>query len=142
MLDTEGKHMSTRRAALLVGSLVVAACAFPTSPALTVRVLTPDGQVIPPATAAEQSTTDRTDVCCCRVIGRVINDSSIPVHVQLKFDAFRSGDGKAIGQALVFLPTMQSNEDRSFEAPGLVMPCDAIDSIELVDVDLRGIGGL
>lgn len=106
------------------------------------RVLTPDGQVIPPAAPVKQSTTDRTDVCCCRVIGRVINASTIPVHVQLKFEAFRDGDGKAIGQALLFLPTMQPSEDRSFEAPGLVMPCDAIDSIELVDVDLRGIGGL
>jgi len=137
--------MNMRRAAMLVGSLVLAAvvvaCSFPTSPALTVRVLTPDGQEIPPAAPVKQSTTDRTDLCCCVVIGRVVNASSIPVHVQLKFDAFRDGDGKPIGQALVFLPTMQAGEDRSFEAPGLVMPCDSIDTIDLVDVDLRGIGG-
>ena len=137
--------MNARRAALPVGSLalaaVVIACSFPASPAVTVRVLTPDGQLIPAAAPVTQSTTGRTDLCCCRVIGRVINDSSIPVHVQLKFEAFRDGDGRPIGQALLFLSTMQIGEDRSFEAPGLIMPCDAIDSMALVDVDLRGLGG-
>jgi len=137
--------MKASRTALLVGSFVAAAvivaCSFPTSAALTVLVLTPAGQEIPPAAPVKQSTTDRTDVCCCLVVGRVVNSGSIAVHVQLKFDAFRGGGTKPIGQALVFLSTVQAGEDRSFEAPGLVMPCDDIDTIDLVDVDLRGIGG-
>lgn len=124
-------------AALVVS--VVVACSSPTRPELRVDVLTPDGSLIPSAIPVTQSTTPDATICCCRVVGNVVNRSLIPVHVTLKFEAFENGEDDPVATAFDFLEALQGQA--TYSAVGFIRPCSTIDRVELADVDLRGIGG-
>ena len=128
--------MTIRRTIQWVGALVVVVglggCQdFTQGPALSVEV--------PPSSLALTPTGTSDLECCCKVTGRVVNHSTVPVHATLRFDAFAASGPEPIATAIDFLADIQPNEDRPIEASGILMPCSAIDRFELVDIDLRGI---
>lgn len=118
-----------------------AACDYTTGPSLTVDVMTPDGDTIPPATPVLEPSNEFDDpgICCCRVVGRIMNQSAVGVHATLKFEAFETGVEDPVGTALDFLGSMTPGEERPYTAAGFVQACDEFDRVELADVDLRGL---
>jgi hypothetical protein len=77
--------------------------------------------------------------CCCLVVGDVVNESVVAVHVTVQVEAFAAGETEPLGTAVDFVDDLQPNEVRRIAASGLLFPCDDVDRIELVDVDVRGI---
>jgi len=96
---------------------------------------------VPEATLALEPTGQSGDSarCCCLVVGEVTNQSVVAVHVTVQVDAFATGEQEPIGTAVDFVEDLQPNESRRIEASGLLFPCDDVDRLELVDVDVRGI---
>lgn len=109
--------------------LVFTPACFETGPTLDVVVLQ----------HALQATTGDDSRCCCHVIGTAVNQSDVVVHATLKFEAYEVDEDDPIATAFEFLKDMQPGEQRSFEATGFVLPCFAMDSYELVDIDMRGL---
>lgn len=125
---------------VLLGAAVLVACGHPPTAAnLALQVLTFDELVIPPAAPEIAPTNDANDParCCCRVTGLARNVSGEGVHAKIKFEAFQEGDDDRIGTALEFLEFMAIGETRVIDARGFIMPCNDIDRVELVEVDLR-----
>ena len=77
--------------------------------------------------------------CCCLVVGDVVNESVVAVHVTVQVEAFATGEEEPVGTAVDFVNDLQPSESRRIAASGLLIPCDDIDRLELVDVDVRGI---
>jgi hypothetical protein len=72
------------RALLMAASIVALSCNdFSPGPDLDVE--------IPEDELAFQATTGDPSLCCCRIVGRVINRSTVPVHVTLRYRAFEPG---------------------------------------------------
>lgn len=136
-----GRRGVATLAVLTLALAGAAACDFTTGPDLVVEFTTQAGQAVPPAAPVLQSTAAGGEnfICCCRVIGRAINASEVPVHVTLKFEAFQDGEEDPIGTAVQFLDAMQPGEDRDVAAPGFLRACDTIDEVVLADKDLRAV---
>lgn len=101
-----------------------------------------DGTVrldVPVSGEALQATTTNSRLCCCRVVGTVVNRSSVPVHVTLKYEAYRSGQEDPVGVAFTFLRALQPGEQRRFAASGFVIPCSSIDRFVRTETNLRGV---
>lgn len=94
---------------------------------------------VPVSGEALQATTTNSQLCCCRVVGTVENKSSVPVHVSLKYAAYRSGQPDPVGVAFVFLRAVRPGERRRFEASGFVIPCGSIDRFVRTGTNLRGV---
>jgi hypothetical protein len=75
--------------------------------------------------AASSTVPNASAVCCCRVRGTVRNTSSIPVHLNLNFDG-RSASGASLGTAMDFVANLPPGERASFEAVGIIAPCDQV----------------
>jgi hypothetical protein len=80
----------------------------------------------------------RTDLCCCRVVGEVGNQNQVPVHVTLKFSAFRTGGSDPLSAIIYFVPDLAPGSTRPIDAAGFVYSCSNIDELR-TEVDLRGI---
>jgi len=125
---------------VLLGTAVLAACGHPpTAASLALHVMTFEEVLIPPAEPEIAPTNNANDParCCCRVTGLARNVSGEGVHAKIKFEAFQQGDDDRIGTALEFLEFMAIGETRQIDARGFILPCDEIDRVELVEVDLR-----
>ena len=147
------KMHGTMRLACLLLLVVAGACEdFDLGPDLVVEVFSPQGavavEISDPLTACAddtgdpftlQATTGNPAFCCCRVAGRVVNESTVPIHALLKFHACEDGELFRIGTAVEFVAEVVPGEDRQFSATGLLMPCDDIDRVKLVEVDLNGV---
>ena len=123
---------SVRRAVRVVAcaSTLVAACGFQTGPTLDVRVEQP----------ALLSTVSNNTLCCCHVVGNVVNQSAVVVHATVEFDAFHTGEVKAFTRAIDFLPNLQPGERRKFTAFGIEEPCARVSSFQLVQpINVRGV---
>lgn len=99
------------------------ACGFETGPTLDVQIEQP----------TLRSTVGNNTLCCCNVVGNVANQSSIPVHVHVVFDAFEAGEPKAVARAVDWVEGLQPGERRAFTAVGFLRPCGEIDRFELVE---------
>jgi len=86
-----------------------------------------------------RATTGDTARCCCHVTGTIVNQSTVPVHVTVRFGAFRGADVDPFARILYFVRDMQPNESQFFEAKGFVYSCSEIDRVEIDDVDVTGI---
>ena len=86
-----------------------------------------------------EPTLGNSTLCCCRVVGNVINHSTIAVHVTLKFEAFEKGKQEPIATAVDFLDAVEPNESRSFSAAGFARSCGSIDKFLLADKDMRAV---
>lgn len=125
--------MRLRRALLLatLGVMLgtISCSGFETGPSLPVDV-----QI-----QSLRPTTGDAARCCCHVTGTVQNQGSVPVHVTIKFGAFRAAEAESFARILYFIRDMQPNESQAFEASGFVYPCADIDRVEIDDVDVTGI---
>lgn len=124
----------------LLGTGILAACGVPPTAAnLELQVMNFDEVLIPPAEPEIAPTNNRNDPagCCCKVTGLARNVSGEGVHAKLKFEAFQQGEDDKVGTALVFLEYMEIGELRELDARGFILPCNEIDRVELVEVDLR-----
>lgn len=88
---------------------------------------------------ALQPTGSGADRCCCTILGRATNLSTVAVHATIKLEAFAPGEAEPIGTAVDFMEDFQPGEERQIRASGLLMPCSRIERFELVEVDVRGI---
>ena len=86
-----------------------------------------------------QATTTDSRLCCCRVTGTAENRSVVPVHVTLKYEAYRQGQQDPVGTAVAFLSSVQPGERRRFVATGFVVSCASIDRFTRVDTNVRGV---
>ena len=118
------------RVVVTVAALGIA-CGFETGPTLDVQV----------ENATLRPTTGNSQLCCCHVVGTVVNRSTVPVHVTAEFEGFEAGNtAKPVARALDFLPDMQPSERRSFTAVGFVLPCGTINEFRLVQpLNVRGV---
>lgn len=117
---------------LIAMALLALSCRdFAPGPSLEVEV--------PPSSLAFQSTTGDSDLCCCRIVGRVINRSTVSVHVTLRFRAFEPTMTDPTGTAIDFLSDVLPGEERPIDGTGLLRPCSTFDRFELEDVDVNGI---
>ncbi len=122
-------------------------CALETGPSLQVDVIDAEsGQVLTVGAPAPKSmlepTADDASLCCCRTVGLAENLSAVPVHTTLKFEAYRrhpDGTDEKIGTAVDFIEDLSPNEVRPVDAVGFLIPCDSIDRLSLVDLDMRGL---
>lgn len=94
---------------------------------------------VPRESLAFQPTTGDPALCCCRIVGRVINPSTVAVHVTLRFRAFEPGQSEPSGTAIDFLATVLPQEERQIEATGLLKPCDTYERFVLEDIDVNGV---
>ena len=67
-------------------------------------------------------------VCCCRVRGTVRNTSSIPIHVNLNFDA-RTAAGASLGSALDFAANIPPGASAPYDAAGIFGACAQVASV-------------
>jgi hypothetical protein len=75
-------------------------------------------------------------------VGLAENASTVPVHATLTFEAYRrhaDGTDEKIGTAVDFIKDLSPSEIRAVDAIGFLIPCDSIDSLTLVDLDMRGL---
>ena len=86
-----------------------------------------------------RATTGDTARCCCHVTGTVVNQSTVSVHVTIRFGAFRGSEVDPFARILYFIRDMEPNETQFFEASGFVYSCSDIDRVEIDDVDVTGI---
>jgi hypothetical protein len=98
------------------------ACGFDQGPNIDVLIERPELR----PTAASPT------VCCCRVVGTVSNRSTVPVHVEVAFDAYAKGEPKPVARALDFVEGLQPNESRNFSAVGFVQSCSSISEFKAV----------
>jgi len=117
------RRVTLRHALFVVTCLALpTACGFDTGPSLDVQV----------QNSTLQPTAGSPAVCCCRVIGKVSNRSTIPVHVEVAFDAYQGSDPKPSGRAIDFVENLQAGETRDFNAAGFVQACGSISKFQQV----------
>lgn len=141
-MGTRGTGNAALAAVVMLGIGIIVACGHPPTAAnLALHVMTSDEVLIPPAEPEIAPTNNRNDPdgCCCQVTGLARNVSAEAVHAKLKFEAFQEGEDDKIGTALEFLEDMSIGETRRLKARGFILPCNEIDRVELVEVDLRAI---
>lgn len=71
------------------------------------------------------------NVCCCHLVGRVTNTSTISVDAELRFTA-KGGDGRILGTASDIIVDIPSGATRQFLAVGLTSPCKDISLSQVV----------
>jgi len=111
-----------RRMALVVLMVATAwtGCSHETGPSLSIEV---ESAILAPSSTAANA----QSLCCCRVHGTVRNTSSIPVHININFDA--AGAAGALGLAFDWVPNVAPGAQASFDAPGIIAPCSQVTSI-------------
>lgn len=77
--------------------------------------------------------------CCCHVTGSVTNQSTVPVHVTIRFAAYGETGTEPFARILYFIRDMQPNEQQFFDASGLVFACADIGRVEIDDIDVTGV---
>jgi hypothetical protein len=108
-----------RHVALVVLLVTVAAtgCSHETGPSLSVEV---SGESLVPTSDVANAAA----ACCCRVRGSVRNTSSIAVDVFINFEV--AGAAGPLGAALDWVPSIGPGEQSSFDAVGILAPCQQV----------------
>ncbi|MFN7976737.1 MAG: hypothetical protein U0P30_01290 [Vicinamibacterales bacterium] len=123
----------------LLGALVVSGCLFaacegtPAGPSLADTPLTNVG--LRPTLAND------TTACCCHVTGVLKNNNAVPVHVTIKFAAFQTSTSPdPFASTVYFVEDLQSGASHNVDAPGFLVPCNAINlSLLRKEVSVRGV---
>jgi hypothetical protein len=113
---------------------VLAGCeGTPSGPSLADVTLT--SVALQPTLAGDAS------ACCCRVTGVVSNNNSVPVHVTLKFAAFRTQTSPdPFASILYFVEDLQPGARHNMDASGFLIPCASINPQLLRrEVSVRGL---
>ena len=84
-----------------------------------------------------EPTIGNTSLCCCRVVGTVANNNSVPVHATLKIDAL-DDRGESLARVLFFVPDLEPRTERPIDAHGFIFPCSAVKQLK-TEVDVKGI---
>ena len=113
--------MKLRSLAVAIALLGLACENHETGPSLSFVV--ESQSLVPTSTAANAAS-----VCCCRVRGTVRNTSSVPIHVNLNFDA-RTADGTSLGSALDFAANIAPGASVPYEAAGIFGACAQVASL-------------
>jgi len=113
--------MTLRPFAVAIALLGLACETHETGPSLSFVVESQN--LVPTSDAANAAS-----VCCCRVRGTVRNTSSIPIHVNLNFDA-RTADGTSLGSALDFTPNIAPGASAPYDAAGIFGACAQVASV-------------
>jgi hypothetical protein len=122
----------TGAAVALAGAFALGCQNGVTGPSLSASIQT---LALVPTVSAPSS----QNICCCHVVGTVKNTASINEHVQLQFPAKTAGS--EVGRAVVLERDLAPGAVRSFEAPGLMVPCGTLDPKQvLADAVVRPIG--
>jgi len=106
--------------ALATGVASLSCRSHETGPALSISV---EGENLVPT----QDVANAAAVCCCRVRGSVRNTSSIPVHVNIFFDA--RGASGSLGAALDWVRNIDPGATKPYEAVGIVAACADVTSL-------------
>lgn len=85
-----------------------------------------------------EPTLDDPALCCCRIVGSVRNDNTVPVHATFKFSAFDGERAQAISSILFFVPDLQPRTERPIDAHGFIFPCNVIKELK-TELDIKGI---
>jgi hypothetical protein len=114
----------------LIGAAIsLAGCqSLPTGPSLT------DFEV---TNIAGQPTTGNPGLCCCHVIGTATNHNAVPLHATIQFSGFNAQGGE-ISKILYFIQDLPPGGSHSIDAPGFIVPCNAISRYSW-EVKVRGI---
>ena len=113
--------MKLRSLAVAIALLGIACEDHETGPSLSFVVESQN--LVPTSTAANAAA-----VCCCRVRGTVRNTSSVPIHVNLNFDA-RTAEGASLGSALDFAANIAPGASAPYEAAGIFGACAQVASL-------------
>jgi hypothetical protein len=122
-----------RRAALVVVScgLALGSCNDSTGPDLSVEVFDADSLA---ATGSSAS------VCCCRVGGEVLNQSSVPVNVTLRWRAYDASGADVGSGATAFIKSIPPGERKPIEPTGaFLVACASISRYERTRTDIQGL---
>jgi hypothetical protein len=95
-------------------------CSHETGPSLSIEV---ENAVLAPSS----SIANAASICCCRVRGTVRNTSSITVDVNINFDS--QGAAGGLGTAIDWVRNLESGAQASFDAPGIIAPCEQVTAI-------------
>jgi len=129
-----GTAMAGLALALLVVAFTTAACeGTPEGPSLADVPLTNVG--LRPTLANDPT------ACCCHVTGVLTNSNTVPVHVTVKFAAFRSATSPdPFASTVYFVEDLQAGATHVVDSPGFLIPCNAIDLALLrKEVSVRGV---
>lgn len=79
--------------------------------------------------------------CCCHVTGVVRNNNSVPVHVTIKFAAFRTQTSPdPFASTVYFIEDLQAGASHNVDSAGFLIPCNAINlSLLRREVSVRGV---
>lgn len=79
--------------------------------------------------------------CCCHVTGLVTNNNSVPVHVTIKFAAFRSQTSPdPFASTVYFIEDLQPGGRHNVDSAGFLIPCNAINlGLLRKEVSVRGV---
>jgi hypothetical protein len=76
-------------------------------------------------------------LCCCRVVGSVVNNNDVAVHATFKFDAL-DDRGESMARVLYFVADLEPRTERPIDAHGFIFPCSAVNQLK-TEVDVKGI---
>lgn len=120
--------------AVVLGTFALAGCeGTPEGPSLADVPLTNVG--LRPTLANDPT------ACCCRVTGVVRNNNSVPVHVTIKFAAFRTQTSPdPFASTVYFIEDLQAGASHNVDSAGFLIPCNAINlSLLRREVSVRGV---
>ena len=116
-------------AATLALALPLAGCNDATGPDLSVEVR--EGPLEPTGSSGE--------VCCCRPAAVVVNTSSVPLHVALRWVAYDAQDNEIGAGASAFVQDIQPGTEKAAEPAAFLTSCASITRHERTRTDLVGL---
>ena len=102
-----------------------------TGPSLSDVVISLDGSGKSP------TITGSPNLCCCHVAGKATNRTTVPLYITIAFKSFGLDD-KEISTILYFMPDVSPGATQPIDAPGFIVPCDAIKRFTF-EVKVRGL---
>lgn len=86
-----------------------------------------------------QSTTGNPGQCCCHIQSTATNANAVAVDLTIKFSAYNKLDpADAFAKIVFFVPNLGPGASSPVDAPGLIVPCAAVDKI-LYELEVKGL---
>jgi hypothetical protein len=118
-------------AVLLVGVFWLSGCqGLPVGPSLK-------SVTVSPMPIGKSTTTGDPALCCCHASGTVTNANTVGVKATFQFKAIDL-QGKDISTVLYFVDNLGVGQTKPIDAPGFLVPCNAISTIK-TDIEVKGL---